>query len=157
MEEIVSVATRRQTLQLISGGIALAGASLIASRAFAKGNLAHDPVRLPELKIDTVDLKYSQNEYDLETGKYYWLKVSCDGEEEDIGFMAPEFFANCWINQIVSGDDNVNEVHAQSIYSIEFDGEGSMTIQFMPIRPGEYPFYTPGYEDKGLKGKFVVS
>lgn len=149
--------TRRQTLQAIAGGIALAATSLMVPRAYAKGNLAHDPVHLPELKIDTVDLKYSQNEYDLETGKLYWLTVSCDGEEEDIAFMAPEFFSNCWIDQIVSGDDNVNEVHAQSVYSIEFDGQGSMTIQFIPIRPGEYKFYTPGYEDKGLAGKFVVS
>ena len=149
--------TRRHILQLIGGGIALATAALLTSRASAKGNLAHDPVHLPELKINTVDLKYSQNEYDLETGKYYWLTVSCDGEEEDIAFMAPEFFSNCWIDQIVSGDDNVNEVHAQSVYSIEFDGAGSMTIQFMPIRPGSYAFYTPGFENKGLTGKFVVS
>lgn len=149
--------SRRQILQIIGGGVTLATAALLVPRAYAKGNLAHDPVHLPELKIDTVDLKYSQTEYDLETGKYYWLTVSCDGEEEDIAFMAPEFFSNCWINQITSGDDNVNEVHVQSLYSIEFDGEGSQTIQFMPIRAGEFPFYTPGYENKGLTGKFVVS
>jgi hypothetical protein len=149
--------TRRQTLHLIGGAVALSGVALLSSRASAKGNLAHDPVHLPELKIDTVDLKFSQAEYQLETGKYYWLTISSDGEEEDIAFMAPKFFSSCWIDQVVSGDDNVNEVHAQSIYSLEFDGEGSMIVQFIPIRQGEFPFFVEGYENKGLSGKFVVS
>ena len=26
----------------------------------------------------------------------------------------------------------------------------------VPIRPGEYDIYVPGYETRGLKGKFVV-
>jgi hypothetical protein len=26
----------------------------------------------------------------------------------------------------------------------------------VPIRPGEYEIYVPGYENRGLKGKFIV-
>jgi hypothetical protein len=149
--------TRRRAFQSIAGSLAaVAAASLIARPSFAKGNLAHDPVHLPELKIDTADLKYSQTSYELETGKYYWWPISCDGEEEDIGLYAPELFAASWVNQVVSGDDNVNEVHTQSLGWIEFDGAGSMIIQFIPIRPGQFTFYTPGYENRGLKGTILV-
>lgn len=153
----MSLITRRRALYTIAGGLAAtAAAGLITRPSFAKGNLAHDPVKLPELKIDTADLKYSQTSYELETGKFYWWKVSSDGEEEDIALAAPALFAASWIYQITSGDDNVNEVHTQALNSIEFDGEGSMTIQFIPIQPGKYDFYTPGYEDKGLKGTILV-
>lgn len=153
----MTLLTRRRALYSIAGGVvATAAASLVTRPSFAKGNLAHDPVHLPELKIDTADLKYSQTSYQLETGKFYWWKVSCDGEEEDIALAAPELFAASWIYQIVSGDDNVNEVHTQALGSIEFDGEGSMTIEFIPIQPGQYTFYTPGYEDRGLKGTILV-
>ena len=122
----------------------------------ALGGFAHDPTHLRELKIDTVDLKYSPAEHQLETGKLYLLTVSCDGEE-DTAFMAPDFSAHYWIDRIVSGENNGNEVHAQSIYSLECDGEGSRTIRFIPIRLGEYRYYTPGYEERGPAGKFLVT
>jgi len=112
---------------------------------------------LQELKIDTVNMKYSQTSYTLETGKFYWWTVSSDGEEEDIGLAAPELFAASWIYQIVSGDDNANEVHTQSLGSIEFDDKGTQIIQFIPIQPGQYAFYTPGFENKGLKGTVLVN
>jgi hypothetical protein len=154
----VPLLTRRRALFSMGAGLVAATApGLLAAPALAKGNLAHDPVKLPELKIDTVHLKYSQTSYTLETGKFYWWKVSCDGEEEDIGLAAPALFAASWIYQIVSGDDNVNEVHTQALGSIEFDGEGSQTIEFIPIQPGQYDFYTPGFENRGLKGTVLVN
>lgn len=146
--------TRRGALWTLASGLAAAGTGLITTRSFAKGNLASSPVRLPELKIDTVHLKYSETSYTLETGKYYFWTISCDGEEEDIAVRAPELFANSWINQIVS---NNMEVHTTSIYSIEFDDAGSQQIQFVPIRPGQYDYYTPGYENRGLKGTVLVN
>ena len=138
-------------------GRAAALLSAVPIAAFAKGNLAVKPVKLPEMKIDTVKLQYSQTEFQIETGKYYWWTITCDGEEEDIALEAPELFRASWIYQIVSGDDNVNEVHTQALSSIEFDGEGSMTIEFIPLQPGQYDFYTPGYENRGLKGTVSVN
>ena len=147
----MGLVTRRSALLSLSA----AGAGALLSRpALAKGNLASNPVRLPELKIDTADLKYSVTDYELETGKYYFWKISCDGVEENIAVMAPELFLNSWINQIIS---NNMKVHTTSLYSIEFDGEGTQEIQFIPISPGVFRFYTPGYENKGLTGKFTVS
>ena len=41
-------------------------------------------------------------------------------------------------------------------YAIEYDDEGTISISFVPIRPGNYSFFAPGFEDRGLKGNFVV-
>jgi hypothetical protein len=131
---------------------AMAAAGLLAVQpAQAEGNLAAKGTEL-ELNINTVDLTFSQNQWDLETGKYYILSVTSDGEEE-IGVVAPELWRNSWINQIVVND---LETKAYGLYSIEFDDAGTFSISFVPIRPGEYDIYVPGYEERGLKGKFVV-
>jgi hypothetical protein len=67
--------------------------------------------------------------------------------------VAPELWRNSWINQIVVND---LEVKAYGLYSVEFDDAGTFNISFVPLRPGEYDIYVPGYEDRGLKGKFIV-
>ena len=130
---------------------ALGAAALMTVPAMAEGNLASRATEL-ELKINTVDLDFSQTEFELETGKYYILHVSSDGEEE-VAVMAPELWRNSWINQVVVND---LETTPMGLYSIEFDDEGTFSIGFVPIRPGEYDIYVPGYENRGLKGKFVV-
>ena len=106
-----------------------------------------------ELKIDTAKLAFSQTEFELETGKAYRLQVSSDGLEE-LGVMMPELLQNSWLNQLVIDDLEVKLNGAFS--SIEYDDEGTITVSFVPIRPGNYPFYAPGYEKAGLTGTFVV-
>jgi hypothetical protein len=146
--------SRRATLTALATGVLGSGWSVLFPRfALAKGNLASSPVRLPELKIDTVNLKYSQTAYALETGKYYFWTVSCDGEEEDVGFAAPELFANSWINQIVADDV---DIRTSTFSEIVFDDEASFQIQFVPLRPGRFAFYSPGFESHGLKGQVTV-
>jgi hypothetical protein len=130
---------------------ALSFVTLLGAPAIAAGNLAAGGDEL-ELKIDTADLKFSQNEFDLETGTYYRLTNSSDGVDS-ISFVAPDLWRNAWINS-VSVDDV--SVEATGISAIGFDDEGSAEIAFVPVRPGEYEFYAPGYENRGLKGKFVV-
>lgn len=125
--------------------IALAGA------AHAEGNLAANGTDL-KLEINTVDLTFSQNTWELETGKFYKFDITSDGNEE-IAVMAPELWRNSWVNQIVVND---LEVKAGGLYSVEFDDAGTFNISFVPIRPGEYDIYVPGYENRGLKGKFIV-
>lgn len=132
----------------------LAAATLslvLVSSANAEGNLASNGTDLT-LSINTVDLTFSQNTWELETGKYYRIDIISDGNEE-ISVVAPELWRNSWINQIVVND---LEVKAYGLYSVEFDDAGTFNISFVPIRPGEYDIYVPGYEDRGLKGKFVV-
>lgn len=106
-----------------------------------------------ELNIDTAKLTFSQTEFELETGKAYRLNVTSDGLEE-LGVMMPELLQNSWLNQLVIDDLEVKLNGAFS--SIEYDDEGTISISFVPIRPGNYPFYAPGYEEAGLKGMFTV-
>ncbi len=126
---------------------------LLAGAAHAEGNLAANGTDLPELTINMDDIKFSQTEYQLETGKYYRLKITCDDTADDTAVWAPELFRNIWINQIAIND---LEVKTYGVYSLECDVAGTFDLSFVPIRPGEYDFYVPGYEDRGLKGKFVV-
>jgi hypothetical protein len=129
-------------------GVALLGTAVPAQ---AEGNLAAKGTEL-ELKIDTENLTFSQTEFDVETGQYYILHITSDGAEE-IAVVAPELWRNSWINQVVVND---LETTPYGLYSIEFDDEGTFSIGFVPMRPGEYDIYVPGYENRGLKGKFVV-
>lgn len=131
--------------------LSIVGLLLSGSPVLAAGNLAANGVKL-ELKIDTKNLKFSQNEFDLETGKYYRMDISVE-DADDTAFMAPELWRNSWINQIVVND---LELKTQNPYSLEWDDAGTFNVSFVPIRPGEYDFWIAGYEDKGLKGKFVV-
>lgn len=126
-------------------------AATIATPVLAEGNLASRATEL-ELNINTVDLAFSEDQFDIETGEYYILHVTSDGAEE-IQVVAPELWRNSWINQVVVND---LETTPYGLYGIEFDDEGTFSIGFVPIRPGEYEIYVPGYENRGLKGKFVV-
>lgn len=134
--------------------IAAAALALMASSfpLLAEGNLASKPVDLPDLMLSG-DLSMSQTEYQLETGKYYRINISSDGQEE-FAWMAPELFRNSWVNQIVVND---LEVKAYGVYSLEFDAEGTFEMTFVPIRPGRYEFWVDGYEGRGMLGAFVVN
>lgn len=145
MHNARTVITRRA----LAAAVSLA---LVAAPVLAEGNLASKPVDLPELKL-TADLKMSQTEYQLETGKYYRIDISSDGEEE-FAWMAPELFRNVWVNQVVVND---LEIKAADIYSLEFDAAGTFNLTFVPLRPGRYEFYVDGYQDKGMLGAFVVN
>lgn len=136
------------TASIAVAGMAIA---LLATPVMAAGNLASGGEEL-DLKIDTDGLTFSQGAIELETGKYYRLNISVE-DADDTAFVAPEFFRNVWIDQIVVND---LEVKAQNPYSLEWDAAGTFTVSFVPIRPGEYDFWVEGYEDRGLKGKFVV-
>jgi len=131
---------------------AAAACMAIAAAALAEGNLASRANRLEKLVI-AGDLSFSQKEYRLETGKYYfWTIESLGGEEFRI--ESPQLFRNSWIGQV---SINGIEVHTLgAIYGIEFDDPGTAIVAFVPIRPGEYPYYAAGFENKGMIGKFIV-
>lgn len=132
--------------------IAALALALSAPPLLAEGNLASRPIDLPDLMLKG-DLTMSMTEYELETGKYYRINISSDGEEE-FAWMAPELFRNAWVNQIVVND---LEVKAFGIYSLEFDAQGTFELTFVPIRPGRYDFWVDGYEGRGMLGAFVVN
>ena len=124
----------------------------LIGQAQAEGNLAANATRLPDLMIDSEALTFSETTFELETGKYYRLRIVHDGGEE-LAVVAPELFRNSWINQVIIND---LEITPYGLYSVEFDDEGTVDVWFVPIRPGEYKFWADGYQDRGLSGTFVV-
>ena len=126
-------------------------AVLAASGAQAAGNIASKPTEL-EIKVDTVNLKFSQTKFDRETGKYYKLTLSSDGEEE-LDLKAPDLWENSYINQLEINDVDVFVTNA---FHIGFDSEGEATVFFVPLRPGNYHLYADGFQNRGLDATFAV-
>ena len=119
----------------------------------AKGDLALRSKKI-ELKLgsDKSDYEMSQKEIKLETGKAYRLHISSMGFKE-YEFEAEDFFNNIWIRKIEVGGI---EIKAPVIKEIEFEREGKVEINFVPIRTGEYPFEIEGLQNKGMTGIFII-
>ena len=139
-------------LKLIKATVATAALATVGGPALGEGNLAARATRLEPLVI-AGDLSFTQKEYKIETGKYYFWTIESKGGEE-FRIEAPLLFRNAWIGQIVINDVEVHTLGA--VFGIEFDEPGIARVEFVPIRPGEYSFYVAGFENRGMIGKFVV-
>lgn len=145
-------------LQRIIARLALAGA-LAAGVGFAPAfavDLAKGRQSLPDLVLggeNGDDYKVSQKDFELESGKAYQIDIVSNGGKE-YKFFAPEFFRNIWINQIVI--DHL-EIHGPGApHHLEFDDKGSIRIEFVVIRPGEFKWWIDGLESRGMTGKIVA-
>ena len=68
-------------------------------------------------------------------------------------FEAEDFFRNIWIRKIeVEGV----EINTPVLNGFEFDREGEIEINFVPIRTGEFEFELDGLQQKGMVGKFII-
>jgi hypothetical protein len=94
----------------------------------------------------------TEGPYELESGKYYRLVIQADGSAE-LAIVAPEFFRNIWINEVVINDI---EVRPLGLDSLEFDAEGEATISFIPIRPGTFVMRIPGTTSDAQSAVFNV-
>ena len=125
----------------------------LGESVLSKGDLAIRSKKI-ELKLgsDKSDYAMSQKVFELETGKAYRLEISSMGFKE-YEFEAEEFFKNIWIRKIeIEGI----EIQAPVINEIEFEREGEIEINFVPIRTGEFPFERERLQEKGMIGKFIV-
>ena len=131
-------------------------AALAISGAQAAGNLAAKPTQL-KLATDTGKLTFSQNKFELETGKYYELTVSSDGQDEII-LKSPDLWQNSWIDyaEIKTPSSDVDLYDLGPSLQIGFDDAGEANIFFVPLRPGNYQFYADGFQDRGLSVTFTV-
>lgn len=119
----------------------------------AAGNLAQIPATRLVLDINTKTMTMSQTEFQVETGKYYRLTITTDGVEQVL-FHAPDLFRNIWINQIVS---NGIEMHVMGPPNeIRVNAAQTVFFAFVAVRPGDYEFWAEGYQNLGLRGKFIV-
>ena len=131
---------------------ALATVLPVPPEVAAEGNLTRRAERLAELKIEAAT-GFSIKSYQLETGKYYRLRVISDGRDE-YSFRFPELSRNAWFDQIVIEDKEVKPYGG--IYSLEFDDEGAIDVYFIPIRPGTYEFFVENYRESGMLGRFEI-
>ena len=119
--------------------------------AEAKGKITKRAERLEEIKIDGAD-GFSVTEIELETGKFYRLRITSDGKDEYF-FAATDFFNSVWFDQIVIND---LEIKPTGIYGLEFDDSGSIDLFFVPIRTGEFAFSIPALKESGFVGRITV-
>ncbi len=119
----------------------------------AEGDLALRSKKIVlKLGSEKSDYDMSQKEFNLETGKAYRLHISSMGFKE-YEFEAEDFFKNIWIRKIeVQGI----EIKAPVVHEIEFDREGKIEINFVPIRTGVFEFEIEGLQNKGMIGKFII-
>ena len=131
------------------------GAAVTAAPAMAI-DLMKGRTALPDLVLGdgaSNDYAVPTREIELEAGKAYRLNIVAKGQKE-YKFLAGEFFRNVWINQIVIEH---LEVHmAGPPHHLEFDDQGTIAVDFVAIRPGEYRWAVQGLEERGMSGKLVV-
>ncbi len=120
----------------------------------AKGDLTRKPQALDDLVLgsDASDYSMSVKRYELETGQAYKLNIVSSGLKE-YAIEAPEFFASIFLRKVEAGG---MEIKATSLTQLEFEDEGEAEIYFVPIKPGQYRFYSSGLEGKGMEGVINV-
>ncbi|MFQ3351891.1 MAG: hypothetical protein ACI914_001143 [Candidatus Marivariicella framensis] len=125
--------------------------NFITFNTFSEGNLTKRAKRLNEIIIDGNN-GLSINKINIETGKFYRLRITSDGKDEYI-FEAPIFFRNIWIDQIVI---DKKEIKPTGIYFLEYDDKGSIDLFFIALRTGSYNYGIRGYPEKKFKGQIII-
>jgi hypothetical protein len=128
--------------------------ALLALPALAQETPTKGSKKLPELLLgtETDQFAVSQKDFELIPGQGYRWPISSSGGLEYK--VHSTLFRNVWMNQIVIND---LEVHMNGAPAwLEFDGKGTMMVQFTTVRPGEYEWWVEGLEDKGMKGKITI-
>ncbi|MFH6783945.1 MULTISPECIES: hypothetical protein [Methylobacterium] len=138
---------------------ALLTAAALAASLLATSASAHDLTKgrtdLPELFLGAEDNDYAVpvKDIEMEAGKSYRLRITAKGQKE-YKFFASEFFRGVWMNQIVI---NHLEVHmAGPPHHLEFDDQGTIAVEFVTVRAGEFPWSVQGLESRGMTGRFIV-
>ena len=132
----------------------LIGSLIGFDQVLAAGDMTRRTQPLPDLKFGSQESDYSvsQKEYQLETGVAYQLKVIADGQKE-CAFQAPEFANAIYLRKVEAGGV---EIKAVTLVELEFEEAGEAEIFFLPIKPGRFPFYCKGLQNKGMEGAFVI-
>jgi len=142
-----------KTLRLATAAVAVLIAGSLASEA---ADIAKGRKKLGEIVLgakDGSDFAVEGKEIKMEGGKSYRLLITSNGGKE-YKFMAPEFFRNVWVNQIVI---NNIEIHPYGgPHALEFDVAGTVEFDFVPIRTGTYEWFIAGLQEQGMTGTLIV-
>jgi hypothetical protein len=88
----------------------------------------------------------------LKSGTGYELEITADGSGE-IQLAGPGFFRAIWVNEVVIND---LEIRPYGLESLEFDDEGTMEIEFIAIKPGQYELRIPGTTSDNQRIKITI-
>jgi uncharacterized cupredoxin-like copper-binding protein len=135
---------------------ALGMALSVAGTAADAADIAKGRKKLGEIVLGNKegnDFAVEGKEITMEGGKSYRLLITSNGGKE-YKFMAPEFFRNVWVNQIVINNIEIHPYGAP--YALEFDVAGTVEFDFVPIRTGTYEWFVSGLQEQGMTGKLVV-
>ncbi|WP_089272153.1 hypothetical protein [Puniceibacterium sediminis] len=88
----------------------------------------------------------------LKSGTGYELEIVSDGSGE-LGLEGPGFFRAIWINEIVVND---LEIRPLGLDSVEFDDAGTMEIEFIAIKPGQYFLRIPGSKGESQRVEITI-
>jgi hypothetical protein len=94
----------------------------------------------------------SAGPYQLQSGGYYRIDIVSDGTQE-IAVEGPGLFRNVWVNEIVIND---LEVRPLGLDSIEFDDEGTVSLSFVAITPGQYEIRIRGTTGETQRAEFTI-
>lgn len=134
-------------------GIGLALAALTTAPAFGQaGLLTGGAEELPPITLSS-GKPLVDKPYELKAGKFYELVIKADGSAE-LALSGAEFFRNVWINEIVINDI---EIRPLGVDSFEFDDEGEIEMDFIPIRPGRFVLRIPGTTGETQQAIFNVT
>lgn len=127
-------------------GIFVCSYAQAAAGLFSGGATALEPLTL------SVVTPLAKAPYELESGKYYKIDIVCDGSGE-LALGGAEFFRNIWIDEIIINDI---EIRPLGLSSLEFDDEGTATIKFIAIRPGNFVVRIPGTSGESQRALFTI-
>lgn len=128
-------------IAIFSIGSAQANAGLLTG-----GAKALEPLTL------SVMTPLAKKPYELKSGQYYKIDIICDGSGE-LAVSGAEFFRNIWIDEVIINDI---EIRPLGLNSLEFDDEGTATIKFIAIRPGNYSISIPGSTGESQRALFSI-
>ena len=94
----------------------------------------------------------AEEEYSLQSGGYYRIKIVADGTQE-LALSGGDFFRAVWINEVVINDI---EIRPMGVHSIEFDDAGEAEISFIAIMPGRYTLSIPGSSGETQQAVFNI-
>ena len=136
---------------LINTTVFLVGVFVIGHAQSAAGLLTGGATALEPLTLSVVT-PLAKAPYELESGKYYKIDIVCDGSGE-LALGGAEFFRNIWIDEIIINDI---EIRPLGLNSLEFDDEGTATIKFIAIRPGNFVVRIPGTTGESQQALFTI-
>ncbi len=140
----------KQSIGMLAGSVMLC-ATFGAYAQGSAGLLSGGAETLPPITLSS-GMPLAADAYVLESGKYYEIDIVADGSAE-LAISGAEFFRNVWVDEVVI---NEIEVRPLGLDSLEFDDEGTATIKFIAIRPGQYEVRIPGSTGETQKAVFTI-